>query len=118
MHFYLNNKGQIDNLRKEIGSRHEIVSKLLATLNNISNILLLKDSTVRLNNNDLVPENTPSNYNEKILSSAKVFSIQQIVKDKEDCGCIPVSSTILQKTTDSSLQKTKVSTIGSFSENN
>ena len=46
--------------------------------------------TGTLNNNDLVRETAPLNYNEYILPSARDCSIQQIVKDKEDSARIPV----------------------------
>ena len=38
-----------------------------------------------------------SNYNENTLPSAGDCSMQQIVKDKEDCASIPVSSTKVNK---------------------
>ena len=60
-------KGQIDNLRKEIKNKDEIICKLSATLKNITNILPIKDRTIALNGNNLVLETAPSNYNEKIL---------------------------------------------------
>ena len=64
-----NCKGQIDNLREEIENKHEITSKLPATLNNITDNLNLKDPTVASNDNDLALETAPSNYNENILLS-------------------------------------------------
>ena len=85
------------NLRKEIESKDEIINKLSATLNNITNNLLLKNPTVALDNNNLLPENAPSNYNENILPPAEDCSIQQIVKDKEDCASIPTSSAKIKK---------------------
>ena len=42
---YSTYKGQIDNLRKEIEKKDEIISKLSATLNNITNNLSLKEPT-------------------------------------------------------------------------
>ena len=64
-----NCKGQIENLREEIENKHEITSKLPATLNNITDNLNLKDPTVASNDNDLALETAPSNYNENILLS-------------------------------------------------
>ena len=58
---YSNYICHIDNLRKEIENKNEINNKLSATLSNITNNLLLKISTVALNNNNLLPETTPSN---------------------------------------------------------
>ena len=84
-------------MRKEIENKDEIISKLSATLNNMTNNLLLKDPTVVLNNNNLLPETAPFNYNENILPSAGDCSIQQIVKEKEDCASIPTSFTKLNK---------------------
>ena len=75
-------------MRKEIENKEKIISKLSATLNYITNNPFLKDPTVALNNNSLLPETAPSNYNENILPSAG------------DC-----------------LQTIKASTIPSFSEN-
>ena len=49
-----NYKGQIDYW--EIENKDEVITKLSATLNNITNNLPLKDPTVALNDNDLVPE--------------------------------------------------------------
>ena len=60
---YSNYISQIDNLIKEIESKDEIISKLSTTLNNITNNLLFKNPTVILNNNNLLPETVPSNYN-------------------------------------------------------
>ena len=57
-----NDISQIDNLRKEIENKDEIISKLSATLNNITNNLLLKDPTVALNNTNLLPETAAPNY--------------------------------------------------------
>ena len=93
--FYSNNKGQLDKLRKEIEDKDEIISKLSATLNKIANNLILKYPTVALSNNDLVPETAQSNEN--ILPSAGDCSMQQIVKDEEDCAIIPASSTKINK---------------------
>ena len=42
---YSTYKGQIDNLRKEIEKKDEIISKVSATLNNITNNLSLKEPT-------------------------------------------------------------------------
>ena len=67
--------------------------KLKTTLNNITNNLPLKDPAVALNDNDLVPKTTPSNYNKNIMSSNKGCFILQVVKDKDDCASIPVNST-------------------------
>ena len=96
---YSNYKGQIDNLRWEIENADEVVGKLSATLNDITNNILLKDPTVALNNNDLVSEIALSNYNENILPSAGDCSIQKIVKNKgkEDCATILASSTKINK---------------------
>ena len=58
---YSNYICHIDNLRKEIENKNEIINKLSATLSNITNNLLLKIPTVALNNNNLLPETTPSN---------------------------------------------------------
>ena len=44
-----------------------------------------------------MPENAPSNENENILPPAGDCSIQQIVKDKEDCASIPTSSAKIKK---------------------
>ena len=44
-----------------------------------------------------MPETAPSNYNKKILPPAGDCSIQQIVKDKEDCASIPTSSAKIKK---------------------
>ena len=90
---YSNYIFQIDNLRKEIESKDEIISKLSTILNNITNNLLLKNPTVALNNNNLLPETATSNYNENILPSVVDCSIQRIVKDKEDCASILTRST-------------------------
>ena len=49
-----NYKGQIDYWETE--NKDEVITKLSATLNNITNNLPLKDPTVALNDNDLVPE--------------------------------------------------------------
>ena len=94
---YSNCIGQLDNLRKEIENKDEIISKLSARLNNIINDLLLKDPTVSLNKNNFLLETPPSNYNDNILPSAGYNSIQQIVKDKEDCARISTSSTKINK---------------------
>ena len=79
---------------KKLKIKEEIISKFSATLNNVTNNLLLKDPTVALNNNDLVPKTAPSNYNENILPPAGDCSIQQIVKDKdkEEFASISASS--------------------------
>ena len=82
---YSNYICQIDNLRKEIENKDEIINKLSTALNNITNNLILKNPTVVLNKN-LLPENAPSIDNENIIPPAGDCSIQQIVKDKEDCG--------------------------------
>ena len=63
---YSNYIFQVDNLKKEIENKDEIISKLSTTLNNINNNLLLKNLTVALINNNLLPETAPSNYNESI----------------------------------------------------
>ena len=88
---------QIDNLRKEIENKDEIINELSAALNSITNNLLLKNSNVALNNNNLLPENAPSNGNENILPPAGDCSIQQIVKDKENCASIARSSAKIKK---------------------
>ena len=94
---YSNYICHIDNLRKEIENKNEIINKLSATLSNITNNLLLKIPTVALNNNNLLPETTPSNQNENIIPPAGDCSIQQIAKDKEDCASIPTSSAKIKK---------------------
>ena len=94
---YSNYICQIDNLRKEIESKDEIISKPSTTLNSITNNLLLKSPTVALSNNNLWPETAWSNCNEIILPSAGGCSIQQIVKDKEECASIPTNSTKIKK---------------------
>ena len=63
---YSNYIFQVDNLKKEIENKDEIISKLSTTLNNINNNLLLKNLTVALINNNLLLETAPSNYNESI----------------------------------------------------
>ena len=63
---YSNYIFQVDNLKKEIENKDEIISNLSTTLNNINNNLLLKNLTVALINNNLLPETAPSNYNESI----------------------------------------------------
>ena len=99
---------QIDNLRMEIESKGEIIDKLSATPNKITNYFSLKDPTVALKNNDLVPETVPSNYNENILSYAVDRSMQQLVKDKEDCANIPGSSIkIIEQIADYRQQKSQ-----------
>ena len=99
---------QIDNLRMEIESKGEIIDKLSATPNKITNNFSLKDLTVALKNNDLVPETVPSNYNENILSYAVDRSMQQLVKDKEDCANIPGSSIkIIEQIADYRQQKSQ-----------
>ena len=75
-------------MRKEIENKGEIINKLSTALNNITNNLLLKNPTVVLNNKNLLPENVPSNDNENVLPPGGDCSIQQIVKDKEDCASI------------------------------
>ena len=94
---YSNYICQIDNLRKEIENKDEIISKLSTALNNITNNLILKKPTVVLNNKNLLPENAPSNDYENILPPAGDCSIQQIVKDKEDYASIPTSSAKIKK---------------------
>ena len=92
-------------MRKEIENKDEIINKLSATLNNITNNLLLKNPTVALNNNNnnnnnknnSLPETATSNYDENILPPAGDCSIQHIVKDKEDCASIPTSSAKIKK---------------------
>ena len=91
---YSNYICQIDNLRKEIENKDEIINKLSTALNNITNNLILKNPTVALN---LLLETEPSNYNENILPPAGDCSIQQTVKDKEDCASIPTSSAKIKK---------------------
>ena len=95
--FYSNYICQIDNLRKEIENKDAIINKLSAALNNITNNFLLKKPTVALNNNNLLPENVPSNDNENILPPAGDSSIQQIVKDKEAYASIPTSFAKIKK---------------------
>ena len=94
---YSNYICQIDNLRKEIENKDEIISKLSTALNNITNNLILKNPTVVLNNKNLLPENAPSNDYENILPPAGDCSIQQIAKDKEDYASIPTSSAKIKK---------------------
>ena len=94
---YSNYICQLDNLRKGIENKDAIISKLSATLNNVTNNLLLKNPTVALNNDNLLPETAPYNYNENILPSAGDSSIQQIVKDIEDCASIPISCAKINK---------------------
>ena len=85
-------------MRKETENKKEIINKLSAALNNITNNLLLKNPTVALNNNNLLPENAPSNDNENILPPAGDCSMQQqIVKDKEASASIPTSSAKIKK---------------------
>ena len=67
---YSNYKGQINNLRKEIENKDEIIRKLSETLNDFNNNLPLKVPTVTLTGNNLVLKTALSNYNENILSSA------------------------------------------------
>ena len=45
-----------------------------------------------------MPETVPSNYNENILPSAEDCSIQQTVRDKENCASITVNSAKYKKT--------------------
>ena len=84
-------------MRKEIENKDEIINKLSTALNNITNNLILKNPTVVLNNKNVLPENSPSNDNENILPPAGDRSIEQIVKDKEDCPSIPKSSSKIKK---------------------
>ena len=84
-------------MRKEIENKDEIINKLSTALNNITNNLILKNPTVVLNNKNLLPENSPSNDNENILPPAGDRSMEQIVKDKEDCPSIPTSSSKIKK---------------------
>ena len=93
--FYLNYKGQIDNLRKEIKNKDKIISKLSATLHNITINFFLKDPMVALNNHDSVSETAPSNSDENILPFAGNCFMQQIVKG--ECARIPASSTKTNK---------------------
>ena len=88
---------QIDNLRKEIENKDKIINKLSAARNNITNNLLLKDPTVALRNNNLLPENAPSDDHENILPPARDCYIQQIVKDKDASASIPTSSAKIKK---------------------
>ena len=60
-------QNQLKNLRKEIDNKDQIICKISESLNNITNNLPLKDPTVALNKNDLVPESALSSYNENIL---------------------------------------------------
>ena len=94
---YSNYICQIDNLRKEIENKDEIINKLSTALNNIANNVILKNPTVVLNHKNLLPENAPPNDNENILPPAGDCSIKQIVKDKEDCASIPASSAKIKK---------------------
>ena len=57
------------------------------------NNLLLEDPAVAFNGNDLVQETASSNYNEDILPYTGDCSIQQIIKEKDDCIEIPESFT-------------------------
>ena len=94
---YSNYLCQIDNFRKEIENKVEIINKLSAALNNITNNLLLKNPTVALNNNNLLPDNVPSTYNENILPPAGDCYIQQKLKDKEVSASIPTCSPKIKK---------------------
>ena len=94
---YSNYICQINNLRKEIESKDEIINKLSTALNNIPNYLILKNPTVVLNSKNLLLENAPSNDNENILPPGGDCSIQQIVKDKQNCASIPTSSAKIKK---------------------
>ena len=67
---YSNYICQIDNLRKEIENKDEIINKLSTALNNITKNLILKSPTVVLNNKNLLLENAPSNDNDNILPPA------------------------------------------------
>ena len=66
---YSDYKGQINNLRKEIENKDEIIRKLSETLNEFNNNHPLKVPTAVLAGNDLVLKTALSNYNENILSS-------------------------------------------------
>ena len=66
---YSDYKGQINNLRKEIENKDEIIRKFSETLNDFNNNLPLKVPTVTLAGNELVLKTALSNYNENILSS-------------------------------------------------
>ena len=44
-----------------------------------------------------MPETAPSNDNENVLPPAGDCSMQQIVKDKEDCASIPTNSAKIKK---------------------
>ena len=88
---------RLQNSTKQFEKRNknkgEIISKLAATLNIITNNLPVKDPTVAVNKNDLVPETVlSSNYNKNIQQSARDCLIQEIVRDKDDCASITVSS--------------------------
>ena len=88
---------RLQNSTKQFEKRNknkgEIISKLPATLNIITNNLPVKDPTVAVNKNDLVPETVlSSNYNKNIQQSARDCLIQEIVRDKDDCASITVSS--------------------------
>ena len=67
---YSNYVCQIDNLRKEIENKGEIINKLSPTLNNVTNNLLLKSPTVALNNDD---DNNNNNNNNNINNNIKHF---------------------------------------------
>ena len=107
---YSDYKGQINNLRKEIENKDEIIRKLSETLNDFNNNLPLKVPTVTLAGNELVLKTALSNYNENILSSTWDFPI---VKDKDDCASILIRSTKINEQM-SWLQSTKVSTMRFF----
>ena len=94
---YSNYICQIDNLRKEIENKDEIINKFSTALNNITNNLILKNPTVVLNNKNFLPENAPSNDNENILPPAGDCSLQQIVKDNKDCASNLTSSAKIKK---------------------
>ena len=84
---------RLQNSTKQFEKRNEnkgeIISKLPATLNIITNNLPVKDPTVAVNKNDLVPETVLSfNYNKNIQPSARDCLIQEIVRDKDDCASI------------------------------
>ena len=76
---FSNHIGLIYNLRKEIENKDEIIRKLSATLNSITNNLG-RDPTVVLNNNNLLLVTTPSNSNENIPPSAVLCNRELKIK--------------------------------------
>ena len=65
----------------------------IPTLDNITTNLSLKDPIVALINKDFLSKTFPSCYNENTLPSVGECSMQLMIKDKDDCASISVSST-------------------------